>query len=467
MKIIEENFIYFFIPTLFIIIGIINEIHQYISQLPGFKQKNKHISIYRVLKYAEKRHAQGIVFGSLLNTSGKKVFFSPSEDEGHILCVGGSGMGKTSALLIPTLQSWCASNIANSSCVIDISGDIAPNVDMPKKLIYCPSDKYSTPYDIFSTIDCLDSDSDKEKALAELSILIMPDVPNASDAEKYYTSEGRKILTASLIAFYFEGLDFIDICKKIINENWKVLLNNIDRTHNENAILYINSFEGVDERYNAAAKQTCDAAISLFATDKTLSCNIRRARSGEPFFSAHMIENHNCFIQIPEASLEYYTLLTQILTSQCLSYFKNRDLNADHQILFCLDEAASLGQIDIIPALRRFRKRKVRIFMLTQSLADIDLTWGQGAEKSMITNFKYKIVLESSLPDEQEFWSRLVGKKTLVHKGSSYGSETNSFSQNEFEDWIITPNTLANLGDTLLLLFPGGFKILKKNYYYK
>jgi len=71
----------------------------------------------------------GIVFGRKAGL----YAYSPSHAEGHIAVFGGSGLGKTSALLIPTLQSW-----DGCSLTIDISGDISSNVDIPNKLIYSP-----------------------------------------------------------------------------------------------------------------------------------------------------------------------------------------------------------------------------------------------------------------------------------------------------------------------------------------
>ena len=40
-------------------------------------------------------------------------------------------------------------------------------------------------------------------------------------------------------------------------------------------------------------------------------------------------------------------------------------------ILFCLDEFASFGKLQITEALRKLRKRHIRIMVLTQSLADL------------------------------------------------------------------------------------------------
>ena len=111
------------------------------------------------LKKAFKARAHGAVFGK----QGLKVVYSPTSREGHIAVFGGSGLGKTTALLIPTLRSW-----TGTSFTIDISGDICKNVDMPHKMIYEPANPDSLPYNIFEPIDRLKNEDDKNEALEEL-----------------------------------------------------------------------------------------------------------------------------------------------------------------------------------------------------------------------------------------------------------------------------------------------------------
>ena len=145
------------------------------------------------LKRASKTKAKGIIFGK----KGHTLIYSPTQQEGHIAVFGGSGLGKTSALLIPTLRSW-----NGASFTIDISGDICRNVDMPRKMIYEPANPNSVPYNIFGTIDRMDDEDDRNEALEEIAFLLMPDDERMSDTSKFFQVEGRKILTAALIAFY-------------------------------------------------------------------------------------------------------------------------------------------------------------------------------------------------------------------------------------------------------------------------
>ncbi|WP_462133761.1 DDE-type integrase/transposase/recombinase [Peptostreptococcus stomatis] len=81
-----------------------------------------------------------MIFGKKFN----RYYYSDTYSEGHISVFGGSGLGKTSAVLITTLRNW-----HGTSFVIDISGDIYKNVSMENTIVYNPEDINSTPYNIF------------------------------------------------------------------------------------------------------------------------------------------------------------------------------------------------------------------------------------------------------------------------------------------------------------------------------
>jgi hypothetical protein len=65
--------------------------------------------------------AQGFVFGIYRCFLRKPQYFHKSENtDGHILIVGGSGSGKTSGLVIPSILAWEGSVFA-----VDIKGELA------------------------------------------------------------------------------------------------------------------------------------------------------------------------------------------------------------------------------------------------------------------------------------------------------------------------------------------------------
>lgn len=410
------------------------------------------------LKKAPKSKAHGVIFGK----KGFSLIYSPTKQEGHIAVFGGSGLGKTSALLIPTLRSW-----TGTSFTIDISGDICKNVSIPHKLIYEPANADSIPYNIFGAIDKMTDENDKNEALEEIAFLMMPDDEKMSDTSKFFQTEGRKILTASLIAFYHAGMDFIPICEKVVQSSWKDLFQAIDSTEYDKAIQYINSFVGASEQNTAGCKQACDMVLKLFATNEKVKKTIRRPHTSEKDFTPARIETNNCFVVVDDSKLKLYSPLLHIITAQSLEYFSQRSNQNQHTILFCLDEFASLGKMEITDALRKLRKKHVRIMMLTQSMADIDLIYGHDERMAMMNNYRFKVVLGASDTDTQEYFAKLIGyQDTKRHSTSSNANQT-THTESEAKEWVIEPADLDRLKKDLILLHPDGHIRLKKNFYYK
>lgn len=302
------------------------------------------------LKKGTRKKAHGIIFGK----KGWKLLYSPEQAEGHVGVFSASGTGKTASIGIPTLRAW-----KGTSYTIDISGDICKNCpDMPHKLVYAPEKPDTTPYNIFSPIDDLNEIEDKNEALEQLAFLLMPEEPNMNDNARFFLVNGRKILTASLIAFYQKGMDFIEIAEKIVESSWQELFRDIDNTENIDAMRYINGFEGANEANTAGCKQSCDDALKLFATNGKIKRSIRRPKKGEKSVEPKKIEHNNIFVVVGEDKLNLYAPLMNILTSQLMNYIGTREVQkSSPAILLFLDEYGSL-KLDkelILDAVRRFR----------------------------------------------------------------------------------------------------------------
>lgn len=415
------------------------------------------LSASPTLKFTPQNDAHGILFGK----KNGNIAFSPANNEGHIAVFGGSGSGKTSALLIPTLRSW-----TGTSLTIDISGDISTNCDMRDKLTFEPSNAHTIPYNIFDSIDRTTDINEKYENLEQLAYMLMPESERMDDNARFFLTEGRKILTAALIAFYFQGMDFIQICEFIIKNSFQNLFSAIDNSHCETAIQYINSFQGANEKNTAGCKQATDNAIKLFATNSKIKKCIHRPVKHELCFCAASIEHSNVFVIIDDVQLELYAPLLHVITAQCLDYFSSRSAEYTHSILFALDEFASFGKLDITAALRKLRKRHVRIMILTQSMADIDLIYGRSERMAMMNNFQFKVVLGVSDTDTQEYFSKLIGNKIIQNHSISRNAKSVTRTYTDTKEYVVEPSELAHLKNELLLLYPDGYIRLIKNFYF-
>lgn len=419
-----------------------------------------------VVRFAfRSRKAKGIIFG---RDSVGRYAYSPTNQEGSCFVVGQPGSGKTSALLIPTLRSW-----TGSSMVIDIAGDISSNVDCPNKLVFDPSSPNTVAYNIFGVIDNLPDQEAQNEALEELAYLLMPEDPCANSNSKYFQDGGRSMLIAALLAFYPQGMDFCEICRLADTLPYRELLSMIDATNNPNAIAYINQFEDASPINTQGCKQNLSKAVELFSRSTTIHKSLRRPASGEHAITPADIENHNVFIVIPDQKLKRYAPLLAIITSQAFDHLSARPNGASPTVLLCLDEFHSLGKLQIGDALRKLRKKNVRIMVLTQSVSDIDEVYGHNAHIAMIDNFTFKVILGAGGRESQDYFAKMIGKEQKKHTSytrstnsafsSSRESETVSYS----EDFVISPSDLGHLKNKLVLLHPDGHTVLKKNYYHK
>ena len=427
--------------------------------------KNKRL---KELKKGSRKKAHGIIFGK----HGIRLVYSPEEAESHVGCFAATGSGKTSAIGIPTLRSW-----QGTSYTIDISGDIERNCpDMPHKLVYAPEKPDTAPYNIFAPIDDLTEIEDKYEALEQLAFLLMPEELNMNDNARFFLVNGRKILTASLIAFYSKGMDFIEIvAEKIVGSSWQELFRDIDNTENIDAIRYINGFEGANEANTAGCKQSCDDALKLFATNGKIKRSIRRPKKGEQAVEPKKIEHNNIFVVVGEDKLSLYAPLMNILTSQILQYIGTKQIKKDSpSVLLFLDEFGSL-KLDselILDGVRRFRKRRCRIMVLMQNTVDLNLLYGADATRAILSNLKYKVLLGGlGEPESQKYFASLIGYKDSTKHSTSSNAKQTTHTESEAKEWVIEPADLDRQGkDTVILIAsdePDGYMKLKKNYYFK
>ena len=128
-------------------------------------------------------------------------------------------------------------------------------------------------------------------------------------------------------------------------------------------------------------------------------------------------------------------------------------------ILVLLDEFPLLGTMDVITnALTTLRSKKVTFCLMVQSIAQMDVVYGQDIRKIIVDNCQYKAMLNITEPDSQEYFSRLIGtvpigRRSISHnydpttEHSSWGGERQI---QEFREPLILPHEFATNKDILL-----------------
>lgn len=443
MLLLIYMYLFAVIAILLIVLAVVVAVKSYLSR--GGKLFGKHVLVVR-----PRSKAHGVILGKIAK---RLLYVSPEQSEGHIVVFGPSGTGKTSALLIPTLRSW-----EGTALVVDISGDIAANVHTANKIVYDPTAEDCIPYDVFASINAVDDDTERQERLEQLAYLLLPDKANDSEAGVFFCKNGRKMITAALICYYGMGWEFIKICEHFLSNDWRSLLNDIAKQENTTANMYISSFAGASEQNTAGCKQAADDALKLFATNAKIKNALRKPASYEQSICPATLETNSIYIYIPDEKLKIYGDLLRIITAQSMEYFSARPKENKKMILFCLDEFASFGKLQIVESLRKVRKHFCRILVISQSLSDLDMIYGKDERKAMMGNFAITVILGCKDTETQEYFSKLAGNKRPL-----FATE----AEKQKATPIIEPADLAQLGDDLIILSDDGYRRLKKNYYFK
>ena len=170
--------------------------------------------------------------------------------------------------------------------------------------------------------------------------------------------------------------------------------------------------------------------------------------------------------------MEAWQGLLSLIVNQFLRHFERRGEGQSEPVLFLLDEFPRLGKVEAVKGLATLRSKGVTICLLVQSLAQLDYIYGRSYRQVIADNCAYKVILNATDAETQEYFSRLVGtgEKPRITQTISYAESEDvlgySASETSVEKRLIKPEEFATL-PLVVLLSPYGFSLVQKNPYYK
>lgn len=414
---------------------------------------------YEAAPSSEDRNlAHGIIFGIQPDD---RLYISPEEEPYHVLVIGGTRSGKTSAILIPTLRVW-----QHTAFVIDISGDISNTIYRDDKIILdiMNGERY---YNVFCYADRATTRTELWAQLEILANCLMPDEKN-NDTERFFRNEGRRLLLASLVYLYDKGVDFCQFCREFVHFDAQSLISDIlaDTNADPRVLSIMQSMQGTNAKNVQGCKQNADSCIEKFAFDENIRKCIHR---GADAIMPEILEQKSLFINVPQHLLDVYAPLLSIITQQVMHYFKTRIVTANTKAcLMCLDEFPQLGMIpDVNNALMTLAKKKVRLMLCVQTDASLNRIYGNDTRIEILTNCGYKCILNALDPETQENYSRLIGERNVERQSVTAGNGNPSYTYSLQKERIIEPAELAYLQNHLILLTPTGYIRLTKYFYFQ
>lgn len=369
----------------------------------------------------------GIVFGKI----GEELIEKPSSKDGHVLFVGGSGTGKSSANAIPTLLRWNGTGLT-----IDIKGELSEKTAHlhSNSIIFSTEEKLAR----YNPLDFINEIEDVQ----EIGRLMFPK-PEKGDP---FWSQSAQAVFASACWEYRYSKTFSEVAQWLCSEPDKEIIDTLLDSDEIETKMLANTVTNLKVETLGAVFAELRGKLMTIAVDK----NIQYATSGSDF-SPDSIENSMIYLQVSEKRLKQYGELFGIIVGQSLRYLMGRNEGQQPPVLIMLDEFPRLGEMSgIVEGLATLRSRNVHLALMIQSLAQLDDTYSKDKRRVIVDNCAYKLVLLATDTDTQKYFSEMAGNKTVKIK---------SYSQ---EEGYRKDQTFTTQEQTVPLIRPEEFGVLEK-----
>ena len=256
-----------------------------------------------------------------------------------------------------------------------------------------------------------------------------------------------------------------ELCKKIIQSDVEL------------AKKYIKNFAGLKGEQLAAIGTDLNQHIMVFATDPCIQAALSNTENEKSFSWDDITADDgapNVFLRLNQDRLEQWSGMTRLMLTQLIRTLERRPDKQGSRgrnikpFLLLLDEFPLLGKMDAITnALTTLRSKKVTFCLMIQSIAQLDAVYGSDIRKIIVDNCQYKVILNITEPDSQEYFSRLIGSVPIGRRGMSQNYDLYSnhmtYGQQfqEFREPLILPHEFATNKDIWLHTPYGFFSTIK------
>jgi len=313
---------------------IFSEVTSYMSSRPGDSGRSKYLypPIDARLLY---KTPTGFCFGRD-KKSGKYVCYAAQPPKGqgdiggskNVAVIGGSGSGKSSALLIPGILGQYADESDGVQLIVDIKCELSEVCARKNDLIFNPQVRYSTGYDpLYALSDC----STTQEIYVQMQLISISLLPASKNDDGLWTKAARQLLTGFLVYLYKKNIkdDMGRVLPKTLPNLLKYLLErDIDAMVKEikdNCSSHSLPFRFCQHYLNMGTdtKMSVDLNLRLRIQEITSDEDLVYSLSDNPvkFSPKDLVQygkgrSNHIFLAVPEDKLEQYSPILFMVFSQ-------------------------------------------------------------------------------------------------------------------------------------------------------
>lgn len=397
-------------------------------------------------------------------------------EDGHVIVVGGSGSGKTTNVVLPTLkQATSGSNI-----VLDVKGDLPEQWRQQaghgkkKCLVLAPYDlsEGNCYYDPFVAME-----HNPEYLVDYAYQLAQTLIPQNSDQHnQIWRDTAVAYVTGVIIYCYHQGLSFVETLEKLNLCSISELVKEINTSDDSSAVVYMSKLADMEERTIAGIGMELVSSLALLSTSDAIQSALTPSEYKELLdwdALSTAPTPTDVILVFPEDKLAAMRPVMCMICDQLLESLSRRpqrtyDSSELPPICIILDEFSRLGHIPALKdGLTTLRSRGVTMVLTVQSISCLDEIYGTYTAQVIMENCAYKVIFDCADPKGQQYLSDLIGTTAIRTESPSVNlswsglSISKSFSETRRP--LIYPHAFHHLGDRVVICSPqGAFQARKR-----
>lgn len=382
-----------------------------------------------------------------------------SAGKGNLIAFGLPGSGKTTTQAATTAARFNAENGACGVFAISIKGDLLNFVRGRRTniLLFTPDkEDGSCHYDPLYGVAYMDP-TERRTFVENMSVIICPE-EQGENAAFFYNGARDYFCAVMLYLLYLHDtgqrtgqLKFPEFVDEILSGNVFDITITIRDSGCRMAGEYSNAYEGSSEKNTAGIWNHLCKCVRPFNTGA-----LRTLFDGEGRCITPEDLNHaDVYIDVPQEKYQVYSKAMALITTNFIQAFMRRpDVSSQQDtvpILFLLDEAVQIN-LDfslLSQAMSTLRSKNVSIFLLMQSIAQLEGRYGNSHAREIIDLCAYISVFNAQDPQSREYFQKLVGRRKMLQKSASSNNageknESSGITVNEVDEYIFEA---ADFGD--------------------
>lgn len=325
----------------------------------------------------------------------------------NAMIIGGTGTGKSSVVLVPSLFSMQGSFIIH-----DPSGELFAKSSgyLKQKGYDIKVLNFAHPENSSGYNPLLRAESSSE--IQKVATLLVETALGGKTKDPFWNTQATALLTMLISILKKQEPEYQNFynVRQLLNRlggNPKSVDDYFIKYADEVLFAEYKSFLSYDEKVISGVVATCKAALQIF-NDEAVA---RVTSTDNVDFKQFRDVPTALYIQNSVADQKYYSVLTSILFEQFFSYILSRFPKEDEKDIFLLiDEASSLNLPTLPLAVANVRKHRSGIMLLLQDFSQIIHNYGKNDAEGIKSNCFAKMYFTGTSLETSKELEQILGK---------------------------------------------------------